>query len=114
MEYVLIYQSLFVRINRSDELSMWRIKRSQLYSTCLRWFCFELVVLNHDSFNIYGSAFCLLYKSAMLTLVFPYKPCNDYKSIGEVCRGVTVKDTNVVCFSCVFILDDTFCRSDKK
>ena len=30
MEYVLIRQSLFVRINRSDELSMWRIKRSQL------------------------------------------------------------------------------------
>ena len=30
MEYVLIRQSLFVRINHSDELSVWRIKRSQL------------------------------------------------------------------------------------
>ena len=30
MEYVLIRQSLFVWINRSDELSVWRIKRSQL------------------------------------------------------------------------------------
>ena len=32
MEYVSIRQSLFVQINRSDELSVWRIKRSQLYS----------------------------------------------------------------------------------
>ena len=31
MSYVLIHQSLFVWINRSDELSVWRIKRSQLY-----------------------------------------------------------------------------------
>ena len=31
MEYVLIRQSLFVRINHSDELSMCQIKRSQLY-----------------------------------------------------------------------------------
>ena len=30
MEYILIRQSLFVRINHSDELSVWRIKRSQL------------------------------------------------------------------------------------
>ena len=30
MEYVLICQSLFVQINRSDELSVWRIKCSQL------------------------------------------------------------------------------------
>ena len=30
MEYVLIHQSLFVRINRSDQLSVWRIKRCQL------------------------------------------------------------------------------------
>ena len=30
MEYVLIRHSLFVRINRNDELSVWRIKRSQL------------------------------------------------------------------------------------
>ena len=35
MEYVLICQSLFVRINRSDELSVWRIKRSQLYMELL-------------------------------------------------------------------------------
>ena len=33
MEYILIRQSLFVRINRSDELSVWRIKRSQLYKS---------------------------------------------------------------------------------
>ena len=31
MEYVLIRQNLFVQNNRSDELSMWRIKHSQLY-----------------------------------------------------------------------------------
>ena len=31
MEYILIHQSLFVRTNCSDELSVWRIKRSQLY-----------------------------------------------------------------------------------
>ena len=31
MAYVLIHQSLFVRINHSDELSVWRIKHSQLY-----------------------------------------------------------------------------------
>ena len=31
MGYVLICQSLFVWINRGDELSVWRIKRSQLY-----------------------------------------------------------------------------------
>ena len=31
MEYVLIHQSLFARINQCDELSVWRIKRSQLY-----------------------------------------------------------------------------------
>ena len=31
MAYVLIRQSLFVRINHRDELSVWRIKRSQLY-----------------------------------------------------------------------------------
>ena len=30
MKYVLIRQSLFVRINCSDELSVWRIKRSEL------------------------------------------------------------------------------------
>ena len=30
MEFVLILQSLFVRISRRDELSVWRIKRSQL------------------------------------------------------------------------------------
>ena len=30
MEYILICQSLFVRINCSDELSVWQIKRSQL------------------------------------------------------------------------------------
>ena len=30
MEYILIHQNLFVWINRSDELSMWWIKRSQL------------------------------------------------------------------------------------
>ena len=34
MEYILIRQSLFVRINHSDKLSMWKIKRSQLY--CLQ------------------------------------------------------------------------------
>ena len=32
MEYVLICQSLFVWINRSDELSVWWIKCSWLYS----------------------------------------------------------------------------------
>ena len=32
MEYVLIRQSLLVRINCSNELSVWRIKCSQLYS----------------------------------------------------------------------------------
>ena len=31
MEYILIRQSLFVWINHGDELSVWRIKRSQLY-----------------------------------------------------------------------------------
>ena len=31
MDYVLICQSLFVQINHSDELSVWRIKHSQLY-----------------------------------------------------------------------------------
>ena len=31
MEYILIRQSLFIRINHSDELNVWRIKRSQLY-----------------------------------------------------------------------------------
>ena len=31
MEYVLIRQRLFVWINRSDKLSVWRINRSQLY-----------------------------------------------------------------------------------
>ena len=35
MEYVIIRQRLFVRINRGDELSVWRIKRSQLYTVCL-------------------------------------------------------------------------------
>ena len=34
MEYVLIHQSLFVQINHSNELSVWRIKRSQLYYKC--------------------------------------------------------------------------------
>ena len=37
MEYVLIRQSLFVRINRSDELSVWRIKCSQLYTALPGW-----------------------------------------------------------------------------
>ena len=32
MEYILIRQSLFVRINSSDELSVWWNKHSQLYS----------------------------------------------------------------------------------
>ena len=31
MGYVLIHQSLFAQINHSDELNVWRIKRSQLY-----------------------------------------------------------------------------------
>ena len=34
MEYILIRQSLFVQIDHNDELSVGRIKRSQLY-----WFC---------------------------------------------------------------------------
>ena len=35
MEYILIRQSLFVRINHCDELNVWQIKRSQLY---VQWF----------------------------------------------------------------------------
>ena len=37
MEYVLIRQSLFVRINHSDKLIVWRIKRSQLYLEVFFW-----------------------------------------------------------------------------
>ena len=48
MEYILICQSLFVRINCGDELSVWRIKRSQLYSP----FPFTLYSLFQTDFQI--------------------------------------------------------------
>ena len=40
MECILICQSLFVRINHSDELNVWRIKHSQLYTKTIGFsFC---------------------------------------------------------------------------
>ena len=45
MVYVLIRQSLFVRINHSDELSVWRIKHSQLYKGHLAHILLEWIIL---------------------------------------------------------------------
>ena len=46
MECVLIHQRLFVQINHSDELSMWRIKRSHMYfsvhSLCINTYLHEI------------------------------------------------------------------------
>ena len=38
MEYIFICESLFVRINHSDDLSVWRIKHSQLYLNIGIWY----------------------------------------------------------------------------
>ena len=61
MAYILIHQSLFVHINRSDELSVWQIKRSQLYKTrLLQFHKFPLL----DLANKYGEN----HKGAMLPM----------------------------------------------
>ena len=45
MEHILIRQSLFVRINHGDELSVWRIKHSQLYFHCALKIYFKVIGL---------------------------------------------------------------------
>ena len=46
MEYVLISQSQFVQINRSDKLSVWRIKCSQLYIVYCCLLCIKRAFLH--------------------------------------------------------------------